>query len=601
MKHIRLICLLMVLLMLFCACNGEGKSNADTTSPETTPTTPPPVENPAFSAFQIVRPDDASQALIAGMQTVNDAVRKKTGKGLSLKTDYRAADESSYEILIGNTKRDATKTVEALLKPGDYVIQTVITDSAVKVVVLGETEALTVLAAELLAEMLTNGEVIDEKGNIKTISLSKNLLSEYENFRLDISEPIVVYQAEEEDHHWGHYQFPSIYYTSTGALRVTWAYGSDSIYDSTARSDWSYSEDGGSTWIKATKENQGAAGSHIYDPKTLMPNGKYFAGFVAGQGYQDVDYLSEYEDKKIIDAANTANLFTGGVDIYYADDIEEYQLNLRGSEYDPVTKQTTLFPITFNWPYMPLVVNRSPNTGLMTYITPPEAMITINNTIGMIATENGLYYCLYSRGFDGKTGKATPGTYYSIYVFHSADNGRSWNYVSQVDMSAKVRREISAVADWKTCGGFCEPTITMTSDGTFIMLLRTGNDHPSYIVRSTDGCKTWSEPEIFDECGVLPQLLAMDCGVTLASYGRPTFYLRATSDASGKTWQDHIEIPINDEGISDTNSKSCYYTRLIATGSDSAIMVYVDFNYPNAANQPRKTILIRKIQIVPTA
>ncbi len=607
MKKIRLSCLLLALLMLFCACNGGGTQTPETnpqtsevTGPTTGNQTPPVAENPAFSAFQIVRSDKASQTVIGGMTDLNKVIREITGKTLSPKTDFKAADEITYEILIGNTTRDASKTIASLLKNGDYVIQTVITDTAVKVVILGSDDDMTVRAAEVFGEMIKNGEVIDENGNIKTLNFSKNFYKEYENFRLDISEPIVVYQAAEADDHWGHYQFPQIYYTTTGAIRVSYSYSNDSIYDNgAAYTGWLYSEDDGATWAEVTDENGAEAGTPVQNPnKALMSNGNYFAGFRSYKSYGDVDYISKYSDKKVA-TATSASLPV--VDMYYAEDVTDYTFAIFGREYNPTTKSFTEFPVTFNWPYMPVCYGRSPQTTQMTYLMPTETYIAISNYMGLISTDDGLYYCTYARGFDSQTGKATRySNLYSVYVFHSADNGRTWNYKSQITMSTKVAREISEVSNWNNCEGFCEPSMTVTPDGTFVMLLRTGSDHPSYIVQSTDGCETWSEPEMFDECGVLPQMLTLDCGVTIASYGRPDLYIRATSDMAGEEWQERIQIALNDEGITNWGQSSCFYTFLLQTSATSAIMVYTDFNYPNENNEPRRTVLIRKIDIVPT-
>ncbi len=602
MKKFRWICLLLALLTLFSACNGSsGNITVATTEKNITPTTtappaqqqePTPVlENPPVSDFQIIRPDVASQPLLTGIRTVNTAIRDLTGETLTIKSDRQAADETTYELLIGNTTREASQTIQALLQPGDYVIQTVISDTSVKIVVLGYNEALTIYAAERLGEMIAAEAVTDEHGNFQTLSISENRYTDYQNFRLEISDPQIVFQAENEDTTWGHYQFPQLYYTSSGAMRISWSYHTDSIYDTGGKWQWVFSTDEGNTWTPGNNESTVASslGVLTYNPnKVLMSNGKHFAGFVNSNTYQDVNYISKYADKKVVDGATTS-----GVVLYYAEDIKEYEFSIYGQEYNPSTNQITQFPITVNWPYMPLTFNRSNQTGQMTYLSPTEVLFCMSNYMGMISTENGLYYCTYSRGFDSNTGKPSElPAHYSVYVFHSADNGRTWNYLSQVSMDKNI-------PDWNISEGFCEPSMTVTADGTFVMLMRTGSNNPSYIVRSTDNCKTWSDPEKFDNCGVLPQILTLDCGVTIASYGRPDLYVRATSDFTGKEWQDHIKIPIHDEGITVADQKSCFYTFLLQTSPTTAIMVYTDFNYPNEYDEPRRTILIRTITVVP--
>ena len=121
---------------------------------------------------------------------------------------------------------------------------------------------------------------------------------------------------------------------------------------------------------------------------------------------------------------------------------------------------------------------------------------------------------------------------------------------------------------------------------------------PSYITRSTDNCKTWSEPVVFDEVGVLPQMLTLDCGVTLASYGRPGVFVRATDDPSGQIWQDRVDV-----GVGGTRANwsiySCSYTSLIPLDSHTALLAYADFQYPSAKNEREaaKTILVRTVTV----
>ena len=142
-------------------------------------------------------------------------------------------------------------------------------------------------------------------------------------------------------------------------------------------------------------------------------------------------------------------------------------------------------------------------------------------------------------------------------------------------------------------------------DGSISILLRTGSNNPSYIARSTDDCKTWSTPQIFDENGVLPQILTLKSGVTIASYGRPILKVRATSDPSGIDWETPIVLPLTVSADPNENKKpwgkrqqSCFYTGLLATGDDSAVLVYSDFHYPNPDGVQVKSILVRKISVV---
>jgi hypothetical protein len=126
------------------------------------------------------------------------------------------------------------------------------------------------------------------------------------------------------------------------------------------------------------------------------------------------------------------------------------------------------------------------------------------------------------------------------------------------------------------------------------MLIRTGSNHTSLIARSVDDCKTWTKPIPFDTIGVLPQILPLPCGVTLASYGRPEMRIRATADSTGQQWEDPITVEISSKG----QWESCYYTKLLPLDDSSALFVYSDFQYPDADGNRVKAIVARKVHIV---
>ncbi|MBQ8214076.1 MAG: exo-alpha-sialidase, partial [Clostridia bacterium] len=213
-----------------------------------------------------------------------------------------------------------------------------------------------------------------------------------------------------------------------------------------------------------------------------------------------------------------------------------------------------------------------------------------------------LYYTVYARGLDPKTGEISEySQYFSTFVFCSEDNARTWNLVSRIDVTDAVLEEAQNYNNGKGFGGLSEATMSLMPDGSIVMLLRTGDNRPCYMVRSTDECKTWSEPVKFDEVGVRPFIVTLDCGVTLASYGRDGLFLRATSDPSGLEWQDHIEIELSDPQNSTNKKQSCYYTYILPLSENSALLVYSDFHYSptGEAADAGKSMIGRIITISP--
>ena len=320
-----------------------------------------------------------------------------------------------------------------------------------------------------------------------------------------------------------------------------------------------------------------------------MKNGKCFAGFLR-KGAYSVDYFEKYTPTYISQACGKR---------YFAKEIEETQdTTVYGIESDPVSGEETLFACNINWPYMPIGVT----TSGMVY--PATMTFSLSGRCGLLMSGEKMYFSLYTHGFNSDASNPENALLpymdkYCVYIFESCDCGRTWNYLSQIPTNEEVMK-LNPNAE-----GFCEPMMARLPDGSISILLRTGSNNPSFIARSTDNCKTWSKPQIFDSNGVLPQLLTLECGVTLASYGRPILKVRATSDPSGIEWEEPIVLPLTESTDPKENEKpwgkrqqSCFYTGLLASSENTAFLVYSDFHYPNPDGIQVKSILVRKITVV---
>ncbi len=182
-------------------------------------------------------------------------------------------------------------------------------------------------------------------------------------------------------------------------------------------------------------------------------------------------------------------------------------------------------------------------------------------------------------------------SYYACYFLQSTDEGRSFHLKSWIQYLPDSYEFPEAF----TSEGFCEPDICWQSDGSMLCLLRTDSGTPSYIARSADGGLTWSRPVKFDRCGVLPQLLALKCGVTLASYGRPGVFVRATDDPSGVKWDEPIAVKPYVPGK--MFEASCCYTGMTALDDRTALLAYSDFEIPNEKGELCKCIMVRRITV----
>ena len=174
----------------------------------------------------------------------------------------------------------------------------------------------------------------------------------------------------------------------------------------------------------------------------------------------------------------------------------------------------------------------------------------------------------------------------------STDHGHTWDFLSEIAFYG----DPAVDPVWDKRDGFAEPNVTIMPDGSLFALLRTTDGlgiGPLYSCASHDNGKTWSTPRVFDSLGVKPVMLTLKTGVTLAAYGRPGVYLRATSHPAGAIWGERVTViapgPVSKD--------SCSYCDLLALTDDSAMLAYSSFTWPNAQGQPCKTILVRTVTV----
>ena len=365
-------------------------------------------------------------------------------------------------------------------------------------------------------------------------------------FHLELGEPIIVYQGEVGDNAWGHTQFPTLKYSDDGNIICSWKYTSDTV-DYEEIDLFKVSKDNGKSWIT---ENA--------TPKYVeMNNGKKFVGFLKKPAHQ-VDYLDKYtpvySDKK--------------QRLFYANDIlEDEDKKVYGIEIDN-NGNKTVFECKINWPNMPMWAPEDK-------IYPLTMMFHLCEKTGLYLINNDMYFVIYMHNLNANAKSKDESLLKrmdvtGVYVFKSIDNARTWNYVSQV----LPNDENYSNNEWYN--GFCEAMMTKVPDGSITMLMRSGGTTPSYYVHSLDNCKTWSKPRVFDEFGVLPQILSLPCGVTIATYGRPGVRIRATSDPSCHNWENPIDLPLSN---SSEWNKSCGYTSLLPLTDTTALLADSDFHF----------------------
>ena len=412
-------------------------------------------------------------------------------------------------------------------------------------------------------------------------------INKMENFEIVLGNPIKVAQGTVGDSE--NYNFPYFRFTESGAIVASWKMSPDSINSYTGNVGYAVSEDKGKTWTITSGPPQ-----RISD--VLMSNGKYFHGFEAKNALT-ADYIDEfasllsdasiplYSVKAMQEAVanDTTGKYSAAAKVW----VETLTASFKGYEYNPQTDRTESFDVKVHWEDQPLWLQNTNNQYL-----PLCQSFALHSNYGIIEIGGTLYYTLYTHGF-GPNGEVSK--YFSVYIFKSTDNGRNWYYHSQVTPSQSVISAASTPANFE---GFGEPMMEQMPDGSVVMLMRTGNGLSSYITRSTDGCKTWSTPTVFASVGVLPQIMRLDCGVTLATYGRPGLYVSATNDPAGLTWG-AAKTVLNYTAM----YGSCYYTALLPLDACTALMIYSDY-YPNGnvdnSAYRQHTVYVRTITVVST-
>lgn len=392
--------------------------------------------------------------------------------------------------------------------------------------------------------------------------------------KIKLSEPVVIAKGPEtEKTGWGPYQFPELIKTKDGRLLCNFNVGEDSVTAYGNTRPYFISSDNGATWQQIPKSEAALLQG------VLLPNG---------------DVLHYHELPSIplegLDLPQPICTSPKGFSIYSMADVAHTPCNktwefIRINEENPegVTEQATV-----NWPNM--FVSAAKGVLIQAF---PRGRIRVAPD-GTLWMPN---YC--AAGIDPKDGSVAS-RQYSAYLLKSADWGHTWDLVHFLPYIPKTEEE--AVSE-----GYNENDIGFAPDGSLFRLIRTHVIYkesafcPMLISHSTDGGNTWSQPEDFDFTGVWPTILTLKCGATLATYGRPGLFLRATDDPACRRWEAPIEL-IHSNRIpnapgSTVNVATCSYTDLVPLDDHTAGMIYSDFTVKDAEGKMRKSILFRTITV----
>ena len=411
---------------------------------------------------------------------------------------------------------------------------------------------------------------------------------------ITVGDPILVAQAPADLNRggpgWGRWQFPMISRLADGRLLVTFTLEPDSYASYGKPVGCAFSADEGATWRVGKPQARSAL-----DEGVLLPN---------GDRLKAVELTSlraeDYELPQPV--CNFVCSYRYPRSLYRVDklprEVRGWRFSRRAKESDEWVDESATVKIPDELLHVTAEDTRgqTPSVGTTdAVIAGPLARPHLWGKIRM-APDRSIWGVTYLWRMQGDRPRYAP------VFLRSTDHGRTWAMVGEIGYTSNRGNDRHADAR----DGFTEPDYNFRRDGSLICVMRTmdGNGHgPLFLTGSADNARTWTKPTVLDTFGKWPQLLTLGDGTTLASYGAsggPGYHVvRATVDPQGQVWEPPVRTRVSPlaRGTYDT----CGHTEMVALDDHTALLVYSDFNYPDADGVPRKSILVRRMQVAANA
>lgn len=422
-------------------------------------------------------------------------------------------------------------------------------------------------------------------------------------------EIVIIQGMKPEENWWGKYQFPRPYRLKDG-IAVSVHVEDDNIITTGNPTRWFKSYDNGESWTEIPPSDAAECG-------LMLPNGdRIYFPIESGtdvSSYKfpfyslltpDYDFNRKAPEGEMPIQDGVTAWWCGAVIRAYnsdrlPDSLSKKEWHIIRIPNGSNEKISETIPV--DWKFLTRVVFDQGEKKVMKPIYPrgtpklgPDGAIWVSafSGEGHLNPDNGNY-----------------SPYYSAEIFRSDDNGHSFKQQAHMEYKADGYKYPYL------SGGFSDSDFEFFDDGSMIWFLRsawmgsTGFEWaPMYCSRSYDGGKNWTDPEIFSDCGVLPRLCKLECGVTLLCYARPGMYVAAFDSKNGEKIGETLCLiePHDRSGLANEKPErpnwhqwdgQCGNPEIIPIGYNTALLFYGDFYYPDENGIKRKTILCRKITV----
>jgi len=389
-----------------------------------------------------------------------------------------------------------------------------------------------------------------------------------------LGEPVIVAQADQA-WEWGYFQFPKIYRAEDGNFLVRFQLKTDSYKEYGSDSyGWLASKNDGATWDVPERQYYHRVNNFV----------EFKEGNILQVVWRDSKDTKNYEN-----FPSPVNVEPIGDRWFYKE--SELPDELGGVFFEYWNKQTG---------ETTQIHGKLDDPGLLRYSYSADNLMPIvwNGNIREMSDGSivaGVYPCYYQNA-DGQV------LHSAISFFKSTDKGYNWKRIGSIPYQTDADKAPETYV-YDGSEGFSEPTFVMLDDNTFVCVMRTGFYTPMYKSVSNDGGQHWTVPEAFTSNGVAPNLLHLGNDVIALSSGRPGVQLRFNIEGDGNTWTEPIEmLPFMDENGNYGNRirlwPTCGYTGMLAVDDHTFYLVWSDFKRKNGAGEERKTILVRKIEVI---